>query len=181
MVAVYKKIVIGVAILSSPDETYLTYLAVRSGWENCRIATHVSFQQDVVVHIVTLNVSRTMLYHLIALNPNKDITLHVSASSPAMVKTGKLIVYLSAITDGYVQNRSSTIGLDSKPSNSSQAFTMPMRTRAHMRPRMPSGSVCAGDPLLHRARRTTQVCFMPSSASSPRAPEAAPARAWAQG
>lgn len=41
VVATYKKVVVGVAILTSPQETYLTYLAVKAGWENCRIATCV--------------------------------------------------------------------------------------------------------------------------------------------
>ncbi|KAL0574137.1 hypothetical protein V5O48_007826 [Marasmius crinis-equi] len=66
VVALYKKLVIGVAILSSPRETYITYLAVRCGWDNSQIATW-------------------MLYHLIKLNPGKDITLHVSANNPAML------------------------------------------------------------------------------------------------
>ncbi|KAF9266791.1 hypothetical protein L218DRAFT_750705 [Marasmius fiardii PR-910] len=66
IVALYKKLVVGVAILSSPRETYITYLAVKSGWDNSQIATW-------------------MLYHLITLNPGKDITLHVSANNPAML------------------------------------------------------------------------------------------------
>jgi hypothetical protein len=39
IVAMYKRLVIGCAILSSPAETYITYLAVRAGWENAQIAT----------------------------------------------------------------------------------------------------------------------------------------------
>ncbi|PCH44425.1 hypothetical protein WOLCODRAFT_139002 [Wolfiporia cocos MD-104 SS10] len=66
IVAAYKKLVVGAAFISSPQETYITYLVVRAGWENCQIAT-------------------TMLYHLITLNPNKDITLHVSINNPAML------------------------------------------------------------------------------------------------
>ncbi|KAI0281106.1 Cupredoxin [Russula aff. rugulosa BPL654] len=66
IVAMYKRLVVGCAILSSPVETYITYLAVRAGWENAQIAT-------------------TMLFHLINRNPNKDITLHVSTNNPAMV------------------------------------------------------------------------------------------------
>ncbi|KAF8319208.1 hypothetical protein F5887DRAFT_1033845 [Amanita rubescens] len=66
IVATYKKMVIGVAILSSPQETYITYLAVKVGWDNSRIA-------------------RAMLYHLIAMNPGKDITLHVSTNNTAML------------------------------------------------------------------------------------------------
>ena len=41
VVATYKSVVVGVAILTSPEQTYLTYLAVRAGWENCQIATYV--------------------------------------------------------------------------------------------------------------------------------------------
>ncbi|EGN95100.1 hypothetical protein SERLA73DRAFT_187406 [Serpula lacrymans var. lacrymans S7.3] len=66
VVAAYKNLVVGAALLSSPQETYITYLSVRAGWDNSQIAT-------------------TMLYHLISLNPNKDITLHVSASNPAVL------------------------------------------------------------------------------------------------
>ncbi|CDO69644.1 hypothetical protein BN946_scf184851.g32 [Trametes cinnabarina] len=66
VVAMYKRLVVGAAFLSSPQETYITYLAVRAGWDNSQIAT-------------------SMLYHLITLNPNKDITLHVSINNPAML------------------------------------------------------------------------------------------------
>ncbi|KAH8996113.1 hypothetical protein EDB86DRAFT_1037800 [Lactarius hatsudake] len=66
IVAMYKRLLVGCAILSSPAETYITYLAVRAGWENAQIAT-------------------AMLFHLISRNPNKDITLHVSANNPAML------------------------------------------------------------------------------------------------
>ncbi|KAF8166566.1 hypothetical protein K438DRAFT_1921453 [Mycena galopus ATCC 62051] len=66
IVAAYNRLVVGVAIISSPRETYITYLAVRAGWDNAQIAT-------------------TMLYHLITLNPHQDITLHVSANNSAML------------------------------------------------------------------------------------------------
>ncbi|EKM82016.1 hypothetical protein AGABI1DRAFT_119036 [Agaricus bisporus var. burnettii JB137-S8] len=66
VVACYKCLVVGVAIISSPQDTYITYLAVRVGWDKTRIA-------------------RTMLFHLIKLNPKKDITLHVSANNSAML------------------------------------------------------------------------------------------------
>ncbi|KAH8104053.1 hypothetical protein BXZ70DRAFT_680527 [Cristinia sonorae] len=66
IVATYKKMVIGVALLSSPQETYITYLAVKPGFDNAQIAT-------------------SMLYHLISLNPHKDIILHVSTTNPAML------------------------------------------------------------------------------------------------
>ncbi|KAJ7347704.1 hypothetical protein DFH08DRAFT_914373 [Mycena albidolilacea] len=59
IVAAYNRlqVVVGVVIISSPRETYITYLAVRAGW--------------------------TILYHLIILNPHQDITLHVSANNSA--------------------------------------------------------------------------------------------------
>ena len=38
VVATYKKLVVGVAILSSPQETYITYLAVKAGWDKAQIA-----------------------------------------------------------------------------------------------------------------------------------------------
>ncbi|KAK7031628.1 cytoplasmic protein [Favolaschia claudopus] len=66
IIAAYGRLVVGVAIMSSPREPYITYLAVRAGWDNAQIAT-------------------TMLYHLIALNPHQDITLHVSANNSAML------------------------------------------------------------------------------------------------
>ncbi|KAJ8695043.1 hypothetical protein PTI98_007666 [Pleurotus ostreatus] len=66
VVACYKRLVVGVAILSSPQETYITYLAVKTGWEGSKIATN-------------------MLYHIISMNPGKDISLHVSANNPAML------------------------------------------------------------------------------------------------
>ncbi|KAF9025355.1 hypothetical protein BDZ89DRAFT_1092638 [Hymenopellis radicata] len=66
VVATYKRLVVGIAIISSPTETYITYLAVKAGWDNSQIAT-------------------SLLYHLIQLNPQKDITLHVSANSPAIL------------------------------------------------------------------------------------------------
>jgi hypothetical protein len=39
IIAAYNRLVIGVAIISSPRETYITYLAVRAGWDNAQIAT----------------------------------------------------------------------------------------------------------------------------------------------
>ena len=38
VVARYKRLVVGVALLSPPNETYITYLAVRAGWEGAHIA-----------------------------------------------------------------------------------------------------------------------------------------------
>lgn len=42
ILAVYKKIVVGVAILKSPQETYIMYLAVKAGWDKSQIARYVS-------------------------------------------------------------------------------------------------------------------------------------------
>jgi hypothetical protein len=38
VVATYKKLVVGIAIMSSPQETYITYLAVKAGWDKTQIA-----------------------------------------------------------------------------------------------------------------------------------------------
>jgi hypothetical protein len=84
IVAMYKHLVVGCAILSSPVETYITYLAVRAGWENAQIATYALFS-SVFKFIDTRSLS-AMLFHLIDRNPNKDITLHVSTNNPAMVR-----------------------------------------------------------------------------------------------
>ncbi|KAG1835007.1 hypothetical protein DFJ58DRAFT_821035, partial [Suillus subalutaceus] len=59
VIAMYGKIVIGVALLSSPQEAYITPY--------------------------DLHLCSTMLYHLIMLNPHRDITLHVAANNPAML------------------------------------------------------------------------------------------------
>jgi hypothetical protein len=83
IVASYKWLVVGVAFLSSPEETYLTYLVVRPGWENVNIARYGRMLYSIYT-ICNANVS-VMLYHLIAANPRRDITLHVSANNPAMV------------------------------------------------------------------------------------------------
>ncbi|KAF9558712.1 hypothetical protein CPC08DRAFT_763776 [Agrocybe pediades] len=66
IIAMYKKVVVGVAIITSPIQTYITYLAVKAGWDKAQIA-------------------RTMLYHLIMMHPNKDFTLHVSTNNSAML------------------------------------------------------------------------------------------------
>ncbi|KAI6014052.1 hypothetical protein BKA83DRAFT_14904 [Pisolithus microcarpus] len=42
VIATYGHLVVGVALLSSPQETYITYLAVRAGWDNSQIATYAS-------------------------------------------------------------------------------------------------------------------------------------------
>ncbi len=86
IVACYKKLVVGVAILSSPQETYMTYLAVKAGWDKAQIARLVSDKDarfKLGVHMLCL--FRTMLFHIIRMNPQRDITLHVSANNSAMV------------------------------------------------------------------------------------------------
>ncbi|KAK0457871.1 uncharacterized protein EV420DRAFT_1271118 [Desarmillaria tabescens] len=82
VVATYKRLVVGIAIISSPRETYITFLAVKPGWDNAQIATYVPFLD--YNHLISCY-SRSMLYHLIQLNPHKDITLHVSANNPALL------------------------------------------------------------------------------------------------
>ncbi|KAJ7132360.1 hypothetical protein C8R44DRAFT_902597 [Mycena epipterygia] len=84
IIATYSRLVVGVAIISSPRETYITYLAVRAGWDNAQIATWVVFK-SFYQYLGFEMPSRTMLYHLITLNPHQDITLHVSANNSAML------------------------------------------------------------------------------------------------
>lgn len=43
VVAMYRHLVVGAAFLSSPQETYITFLVVRAGWEGAQIATYVRF------------------------------------------------------------------------------------------------------------------------------------------
>lgn len=43
VVALYNSLVVGAALLSSPFETYLTFLVVRAGWEDAGIATCVTY------------------------------------------------------------------------------------------------------------------------------------------
>ncbi|KAI9208417.1 uncharacterized protein BJ171DRAFT_488820 [Polychytrium aggregatum] len=64
VVALYKRLVVGCALMT--PEFYLTYIAVRPGWEHAGIG-------------------RFMLYHLIQAAGGRDITLHVSAGNPAML------------------------------------------------------------------------------------------------
>ncbi len=86
VVAMYKKIVVGVAIISSPIQTYITYLAVKAGWDKAQIARCVvPLPTYVYVRAETSEVPRTMLYHLIKMNPTRDFTLHVSTNNSAMV------------------------------------------------------------------------------------------------
>ncbi|KDQ50715.1 hypothetical protein JAAARDRAFT_141426 [Jaapia argillacea MUCL 33604] len=103
VVAMYKKLVVGAAFLSSPQETYITYLAVRSGWDNTQIAT-------------------TMLYHLISHNPNKDITLHVSANNPAMLLYNRFGFKAEEFVAGFYETY-----LDPKSRSSKNAFRLRLR------------------------------------------------------
>ncbi|XP_012273471.1 cysteine-rich protein 2-binding protein [Orussus abietinus] len=68
-VVLYKKLVIGVAVLI-PDvgynEAYISFLVVRPEWRRAGIGTF-------------------MLYHLIQTCMGKDVTLHVSATNPALI------------------------------------------------------------------------------------------------
>ncbi|CAG8530390.1 2835_t:CDS:10 [Ambispora gerdemannii] len=63
VVALYKRLVVGCAFMT--PESYITYVAVASGWQKSGIG-------------------KFMLYHIIQNNSGKDITLHVSANNPAM-------------------------------------------------------------------------------------------------
>lgn len=68
VVALYKKLVIGCAFLvpdACHNEAYISFLAVRPGWDRSGIASF-------------------MLYHLTQTSHGKDMTLHVSASNPAV-------------------------------------------------------------------------------------------------
>ncbi|RDB15747.1 Cysteine-rich protein 2-binding protein [Hypsizygus marmoreus] len=103
VVATYKRLVVGVAILSSPRETYITYLAVRAGWDNARIA-------------------RSMLYHLIMLNPNKDITLHVSVNNSAMLLYNQFGFKAEEFVAGFYEDY-----LDPQSRASKNAFRLRLR------------------------------------------------------
>ncbi|KAG6840720.1 hypothetical protein C0991_004806 [Blastosporella zonata] len=103
VVACYKRLVVGVAILSSPRETYITYLAVRAGWDNARIA-------------------RSMLYHLIMLNPKKDITLHVSVNSSAMLLYNRFGFKAEEFVAGFYEDY-----LDPNSRASKNAFRLRLR------------------------------------------------------
>jgi len=103
VVASYKQLVVGVAFLSSPHETYITYLAVKAGWDNTQIAT-------------------SMLFHLIGLNPNKDITLHVSANNPAMLLYNRFGFKAEEFVAGFYENY-----LDHQSRVSKNAFRLRLR------------------------------------------------------
>ncbi|KAK0218254.1 hypothetical protein IW262DRAFT_1274590 [Armillaria fumosa] len=103
VVAMYKRLVIGIAIISSPRETYITFLAVRPGWDNAQIAT-------------------SMLYHLIQLNPHKDITLHVSANNPALLLYNRFGFKAEEFIVGFYEAY-----LDPQSRSSTNAFRLRLR------------------------------------------------------
>ncbi|KAF5353149.1 hypothetical protein D9758_008733 [Tetrapyrgos nigripes] len=103
VIASYKKLVVGVAIMSSPRETYITYLAVRSGWDNSQIA-------------------KSMLYHLISSNPGRDIILHVSANNPAMLLYNQFGFKAEEFIVGFYERY-----LDSESRTSKNAFRLRLR------------------------------------------------------
>ncbi|KZP13201.1 hypothetical protein FIBSPDRAFT_137673 [Athelia psychrophila] len=103
ILATYKRLVVGVANLSSPQEPYITYLAVRAGWDGAQIAT-------------------SMLYHLIQLNPNRDITLHVSANNPAMLLYNRFGFKAEEFVAGFYEDY-----LDPQSRASKNAFRLRLR------------------------------------------------------
>ncbi|KAI0642105.1 hypothetical protein C8Q79DRAFT_987570 [Trametes meyenii] len=103
IVATYKQLVVGAAFLSSPQETYITYLVVRAGWDNSQIAT-------------------SMLYHLITLNPHKDITLHVSITNPAMLLYNRFGFKAEGFIVGFYEDY-----LDPNSPQSKNAFRLRLR------------------------------------------------------
>ncbi|EJD07603.1 uncharacterized protein FOMMEDRAFT_16249 [Fomitiporia mediterranea MF3/22] len=103
VVTTYRHLVVGVAILSSPQETYITYLAVRAGWENSQIATK-------------------MLYTLVTRNPRRDILLHVSANNPAMLLYNRFGFKAEEFIVGFYEDY-----LDSQSRSSKNAFRLRLR------------------------------------------------------
>ncbi|THH27744.1 hypothetical protein EUX98_g6444 [Antrodiella citrinella] len=103
IVATYRKLVVGAAFLSSPVETYITYLAVKPGFENAQIAT-------------------SMLYHLISLNPQKDITLHVSTTNPAMLLYNRFGFKAEEFVVGFYEDY-----IESQTRGSMNAFRLRLR------------------------------------------------------
>jgi hypothetical protein len=63
-VALYRKLVVGIGVITS--DGYLMYLAVRPYWEN-------------------EGIGRMMLWWLVKENETVDISLHVAADNPALV------------------------------------------------------------------------------------------------
>ncbi|KAG2355875.1 hypothetical protein BDR07DRAFT_1473952 [Suillus spraguei] len=67
VIAMYGKIVIGAALLSSPQEAYITYLAVRAGWHNSQVAT------DITLHVAANN-PEMLLYNRFGFKAEELIT-----------------------------------------------------------------------------------------------------------
>jgi len=103
VIATYRRLVVGVAIMSSPQDAYITYLAVKAGWDNSQIAT-------------------TMLYHLISLNPRRDITLHVSTNNPALLLYNRFGFKAEGFIAGFYENY-----LDKGARASKNAFRLRLR------------------------------------------------------
>ncbi|KAI5124270.1 hypothetical protein M0805_005119 [Coniferiporia weirii] len=103
VVATYRHLVVGAACLSSPEETYITYLAVRAGWESSQIATK-------------------MLYTLITRNPKRDILLHVSANNPAMLLYNRFGFKAEEFIVGFYEDY-----LDRQSRTSKNAFRLRLR------------------------------------------------------
>ncbi|KAL7280339.1 hypothetical protein ACG7TL_005256 [Trametes sanguinea] len=127
VVAMYKQLVVGAAFLSSPQETYITYLAVRAGWDNSQIATlvaphPVSALMLTKQYSTTTRYNRSMLYHLITLNPNKDITLHVSINNPAMLLYNRFGFKAEEFIVGFYEDY-----LDPNSPQSKNAFRLRLR------------------------------------------------------
>ncbi|KAL6304548.1 hypothetical protein BKA93DRAFT_266924 [Sparassis latifolia] len=107
IVATYKQLVVGAAFLSSPQETYITYLAVRAGWENSQIATYV-------VPCVVYSI--------------KDITLHVSINNPAMLLYNRFGFKAEEFIVGFYEDY-----LDPQSRASKNAFRLRLRRWASAR------------------------------------------------
>lgn len=86
IIALYKKLVIGCAFLV-PDvghnEAYVSFLAVRPGWERVGIASFMLYH---LTQVCDLSFEFKFHFIIIMLQTcmGKDITLHVSASNPAI-------------------------------------------------------------------------------------------------
>jgi hypothetical protein len=61
VIALYRRLVVGAAFMSSPEETYITYLAVRPGWEGAGIATCVCIKHLAVFSVTVLTVNFLVL------------------------------------------------------------------------------------------------------------------------
>lgn len=96
VIATYKKVVVGVAFLSSPPgDVY--QLSRRTGRLGQRPNSNVS-NLSPSSRSTHNSGFRSMLYHLITLNPRRDITLHVSINNPAVVRNTPQLM-LSKITN----------------------------------------------------------------------------------